>query len=68
MSRGAEVPVLWKAEDVAAFLGVSRDSVYQMVSRGQIPGVVHIGRRLRFDRQTVLDWIRHAPSSSGARR
>jgi hypothetical protein len=35
-----------------------------MVNREQVPGVVKIGRRLRFHRDVVLDWIRRASSSN----
>jgi excisionase family DNA binding protein len=62
------LPPLLTADDVAGLLRISRDAVYAMVSRGQLPGVVKIGRRLRFDRDAVVDFLRRASSSSGARR
>jgi excisionase family DNA binding protein len=62
------LPPLLTADDVAGLLRISRDAVYAMVSRGQLPGVVKIGRRLRFDRDAVVDVLRRASSSSGARR
>jgi excisionase family DNA binding protein len=47
------------AEEVQKLLGLSsRDAVYMMVARGQLPGVVRIGRRLRFERETLVAWIR----------
>jgi len=61
-------PVLLKAAELAELLRVTRQSVYSMNNRGEIPGAIKIGRRLRFDRGTVLDWIRRASSSSGATR
>ena len=39
-------------------------AVYAMNERGQLPGAIRIGRRLLFDRDDLLDWLRQkrAPS------
>lgn len=37
-------------EDVAALLQVTVKAVYGKVERGQLPGVVRVGRQLRFRR------------------
>ncbi|AMY11921.1 hypothetical protein LuPra_05191 [Luteitalea pratensis] len=42
----------------------SRAAVYKMQERGQLPGVRRIGRRLLFDRATLLDWMGQNPTSS----
>ena len=34
------------------------------LERGQLPGVRRIGRRLLFDRATLLDWMGQNPTSS----
>ena len=51
-------------EDVARVLRTSRAAVYKMQERGQLPGVRRIGRRLLFDRATLLDWMGQNPTSS----
>ena len=42
--------------DVAQRLGVSRNSVYGMVRRNEIPHV-RVGSQIRFGSQVVNDWI-----------
>ena len=55
------------ANEVAELLRTSRPAVYAMVARGQIPGVVRIGRRVLVCRQDLLDWIdqKRVPSAGG---
>lgn len=51
------LPTLLTATDVADLLRTSRNAVYAMAERDQLPGVIRIGRRLRFRRDRLLDWI-----------
>ena len=64
------LPMLLTATDVADLLRTSRNAVYAMVERDQLPGVIRIGRRLRFRRDTLVDWInqKSAPSQKESRR
>jgi excisionase family DNA binding protein len=55
---------LMTPDDVARVLRTSRAAVYKMQERGQLPGVRRIGRRLLFDRATLLDWMGQNPTSS----
>jgi len=57
-------PYLLTGDDVAALLRTTRKAIYTMVERGQLPGVIRIGRRIRFHRADLLDWLRQkrAPS------
>jgi excisionase family DNA binding protein len=66
MSRGrstraaldaGELPPILDAEDVASLLRTTRTAVYAMVERRQLPGVMRIGRRVRFRRDTLLTWL-----------
>ena len=52
--------------EVAAFLRKSKDAIYAMVSRAQLPGVVRVRRRLLFRRDDLLEWLdqNRAPSPS----
>jgi excisionase family DNA binding protein len=44
------------ANELAAFLGVDRKTVYDFAARGVIPHR-RLGRRVLFGRQAVLDWL-----------
>ena len=56
-----ELPPVLKVNSVARVLRVNRKTVYEMVRLKTIPGVVRMGRALRFSRDALLDWL-------GARR
>ena len=51
------LPFLLCAEEVASLLRITRKAVYSMVDRGEIPGVTRIGRRVRFQRDPLLEWL-----------
>jgi len=61
------MPTLLTADEVGTLLRTSRKAVYAMVERGQLPGVVKIGRRLLVRSEDLLDWLRQkaAPSLEG---
>jgi excisionase family DNA binding protein len=64
-------PYLLTVEEVAStYLRTSRKAVYDMVSRGQLPGVTRVGRRVLFRRDHLLAWLeeRRAPSPGGLER
>ena len=50
-------PVLLTVAETAALFRTSRKAVYAMVERGQLPGVIRIGRRLLFRRDALVDWL-----------
>ena len=43
--------------DVAGWLRTTPKAIYTMVERGQLPGVVRVGRRVLFDESELLDWL-----------
>jgi excisionase family DNA binding protein len=51
---------LWDAKDVARFLGVHRNWVYQQAEAGQLP-CVRIGGNLRFDPDTIRSIAKGQP-------
>ena len=59
-----EYSFLMTVPEVADFLRTSPKAVYAMVARGQLPGLIRIGWKLRFRRDALLDWInqKHTPS------
>jgi len=58
---------LLTVEDLSDYLSLPRSSIYTMVSRGKLPGVVHLGRALRFELATIDAWVsaQRAESSPG---
>lgn len=44
-------------EQVAEFLGLGRNTVYDAANRGQLPHR-RVGRRLLFSREAILEWLR----------
>jgi len=58
------LPALLTSIEVAELLRTTRKAVYSMVERGQIPGVIRIGRRVLFRQQVLVDWLgqKSAPS------
>ena len=55
---GGEVSPLMTADELAGWLHCSRRAVYDRVYRGQLPGMVRVGRRLYFLRESVVAFLR----------
>jgi excisionase family DNA binding protein len=51
------VPTLITVAEVAAVLRTSKKAIYAMVERGQLPGIVRIGRRVLVREDALLDWL-----------
>jgi excisionase family DNA binding protein len=51
------LPIILKADEVAELLRINRKTLYEAVQRGELPGVIRIGRSLRFRRDDVLMWL-----------
>ena len=64
-SSSPVLPMLVTVSEAADLLRTSREAVYAMVARGQIPGVTRIGRRVLIRSHDLLDWLdqKRAPSS-----
>lgn len=65
-----QLPDLLTPDEVAALLRTTRKAVYAMIARGQLPGIVRLGRRVLFDRHELLQWLaeRRALSPMESRR
>ena len=66
-----ELPLLLTADEAAALLRTTKKAIYVMVSRRQLPGVTHVGRRVLVRRDDLLHWLdqnRRAPSLKEPRR
>lgn len=51
-------------DEVAALLRKTRNAVYKMAERGQLPGVRRIGRKILFHRAELVEWLRETSSPS----
>ena len=60
LGRGPVVgaPQLISTRQLAEGLLLPVRSVYQLAREGRIPGVIRIGRRIRFDAAVIADWLR----------
>ena len=56
-AKSAQFPNFLNAAEVAALLRVNHNTIYEAVQRNEIPGVVKIGRLLRFRRDAIIAWI-----------
>lgn len=60
----ASHPFMLTADEVARdFLRTSRKVVYEMGRAGRIPGMVHVGRKVLFRRDRLLQFLRERESS-----
>ena len=57
LAHPGSLPAILKAEEVAALLRVNRKTLYEAVQRDEIPGVIRVGRCVRFSRDEVLGWL-----------
>ena len=59
-----KLPLFLTVEETAELLRTSKGAVYVMKSRGQLPGVTIVGRRLLVRSDELLHWLdqRRAPS------
>lgn len=46
------------AGETALLLRTSRNAIYAMIERGQLPGVVRIGRRVLIRESDLVEWLR----------
>jgi excisionase family DNA binding protein len=58
------VSPLLTPEELASIIKVSRRALYSMCDRGEVPGIIRIGRRLRFDAQLIRIWLDESRASS----
>jgi excisionase family DNA binding protein len=57
MPRITEAPPLWSVDDVAAYLGVPRTTVYRWNYRGEGPPYIRVGKHARYRRADVEAWL-----------
>ena len=64
MVQANPLPFLLTVDETARLLRTTRKAIYAMVRRGDLPGVVRVGRRLLVRRDDLLGWldVSRAPS------
>ena len=62
-----QLPALLTPTEVAASLRTSRKAIYAMIERGQLPGIVRIGRRVLVREDSLLDWLGQKSTPSPGR-
>ena len=50
-------PTLMTVDELAKLVRMNRNTVYEAAARSEIPGVVYIGRTIRFVRDVVVEWM-----------
>jgi excisionase family DNA binding protein len=45
-------------DEAAAILRVNRKTVYDSINRGEVPGVLRLGKTIRLSRAALLSWVR----------
>ena len=65
--QAPDLPPILTVDELADFLRLNRKTVYEAVSRGEIPGVRRIGHTFRISRDAVLQWLR-SQGGFGSRR
>ena len=72
-SAGRDVPArdeplrgidLMTVPKVARLLRTTPKAIYAMIQRKQLPGVLRFNRRVLFDRQVLLDFLRQSSTPS----
>lgn len=58
------LPNLLTTDETAGVLRTSKKAIYAMVERGQIPGVIRIGRRVLFQQDVLVEWLRRKSKPS----
>lgn len=53
-------------DELAELLNIAKATIYSKYSRGEIPGGCKQGKRLYFDRQIIIDWIKAGRKKSNA--
>lgn len=60
----SEFPALLTTAEIAAVLRTTQKAIYAMVERGQLPGIVRIGRRVLVRQDALLHWLSQKSQAS----
>ena len=51
------LPYYLCVDEVASLVRLTRKAVYGMIHRGQLPGAIKVGERIRIKRDDLLAWL-----------
>ena len=51
-------PLLLRIEQVCHLTGLGRTMIYELISRGQLPAPIKLGRASRWPAREIEEWIR----------
>jgi len=54
-------------DEITAYLGIKRDTVYKWISERQMPGY-KIGRLWKFNKEEIDEWVRSGSASASQNR
>ena len=54
---GPQYPEKVNVSQASEITGFTKNSLYQIHSRGQVPGALKVGGKLLFDTETLRNWI-----------
>ncbi|NQY10437.1 MAG: helix-turn-helix domain-containing protein [Flavobacteriales bacterium] len=57
---------LLSIDEVAELLHLTKPTIYSKHSKGELPGVCKRGKRLYFQRDVIIDWIKSGRTKSNA--
>lgn len=60
--------LLLRFSEARQLLRLSRNTVYSLAARGEIPGARKVGKEWRFRRDLLLEWLASGESPTSARR
>jgi excisionase family DNA binding protein len=66
--RSSALNAVMMVEEVAALLHVHKQTVYQCIAAGTIPGAKKVGRVFRFNRARVMEWLNSDETAQKGRR
>jgi excisionase family DNA binding protein len=59
---------LWTVNELAQFLQIPRDTLYQWRQRGEGPPAVRLGKHLRYRPEAVQAWLKSQEEGRGTYR
>jgi excisionase family DNA binding protein len=66
--RPALLPLLLTRAQVAVLTALSERTIKRMTAESGLPGIVHIGRSVRYSRRAVEQWVERGCPQLGAGR
>lgn len=63
-----KLPPMLTVDELAVYLRVNRKTIYEMATRGELPGCVRIGRTLRISSKAISDWLDGSISARSPKR